>query len=456
MNCTITTGNDAYKWRRVVLNVILAFGLIVQNTAASAQPSQDEGVISEIEKINLQTSTDKALTERQVIEFALANSRRLRSLNTNVEIAKYRLNSSGRIRNPELRLSEISSRYYTDQSDELRVGLRWRIPKLGELGEEKQQARVRLSDRRVREIRYSHELIAKVRRSYASVIMYDQLEEIAQTRVMVENERIKTIENLVEFGHRSIVYFTKAKMWHAESESDYARAIQRQGLARRRLTKRAGIAEDTPLVWEELPEIEQDLDHLVMIAYENRPEIDLVQHRIELAVKQNNYERYKLIPWPNFIDISYHIEEPDRRDWAEFRIGISLPFFNWNRGNIKATNLAVKKKEDEYNAIRESIADEIRSAYAIYKDLALDLRNFKRNSDNLIFDANKVIAQAKKHETLMPDEVMEMELTILDVNKLLSEKRRDLAHALIDLYYALGIEGHENLMQPEVNTPDTR
>ena len=122
-----------------------------------------------------------------------------------------------------------------------------------------------------------------------------------------------------------------------------------------------------------------------------------------------------------------------------------MPLFDWNIGNIRATNLVVKKKEEEYNAIQETIADEVRVAYIHYRDLLLDWKNFKINADDLITNARKVVNEAKLHEVLMPDEVMEMELTIIDTQKLLSEKRRNLAHALIDLYYAIGIERHEQL-----------
>ena len=65
----------------------------------------------------------------------------------------------------------------------------------------------------------------------------------------------------------------------------------------------------------------------------------------------------------------------------------------------------------------------------------------------MITDAKKVISEAKEHETLMPDEVVEMELTILDTQKLLGEKKRDLAHALFELYYVIGVEGYEKLVQ---------
>ena len=424
------------KWQIVFFNIVSMTILIIFSTPLFPQSgtSSNDGT---------------AMTEQEVIELALKYCRKLQSLSTNVEIANYRLNSSGWIRNPELRLSDISTRYYTEEFDELRVGLRFRLPKLGELGEEKQQARVELWDRRVQENRYRQEFIARVRKDYANVLMYDQLAELAQKRVAKADERIRIIEQLVELGSRSVVYFTKAKMWHAESKNDLSRALQNQGLARRKLAKRTSIAENTSLILEDLPEVTQDQDELIKLAIEKRPEIELVQQRIELANKQQKFEYLKLVPWFNFIDISYHVEQDRNRDWGEFMAGINLPLFNWNIGNIKATHLAVKKKEDESDAVRESIEDEVRSAYIIYKDLLLDWQNFKSSAEELISSAAAVINEAKQHETLMPDEVAEMEWTIFDTQKLLAEKRRELAHALIDLYFAIGaigVEGHEQLV----------
>ncbi|HEX9974076.1 MAG TPA: TolC family protein, partial [bacterium] len=286
----------------------------------------------------------------------------------------------------------------------------------------------------------------RVRKDYTNVLMFDQLAELAQKRAAKADERIRIIEQLVELGNRSVVYFTKAKMWHAESKNDLARAIQNQGLARRKLAKRTSIAESAPLILEELPEVTQDLDELIKLAFENRPEIELVQQRIELANKQQKFEYLKLIPWLNFVDVSYHVEKDRYRDWGEFMAGINLPIFNWNLGNIKATHLAVKKKADESEAIKESIEEEVRSAYIIYKDLLLDWKNFKSSAEELISSAAAVVNEAKQHETLMPDEVVEMEWTIIDTQKLLTEKRQNVAHALIDLYFAIGIEGHEQLV----------
>ena len=140
------------------------------------------------------------------------------------------------------------------------------------------------------------------------------------------------------------MYFTKAKMWHAESKNDYARALQRQRMARRKLAKLAGIPEAAQLVADSLTEVSKDIDDIVRIAIENRPEFELVRERIELAVRQNKFERLKLMPWPTFIEMSYHKEKRQREDWGELMVGFNLPLFNWNLGNIRATNLAVQKE----------------------------------------------------------------------------------------------------------------
>ncbi len=423
---------------------VIIISLLLLTVVATAQLAQLDANAKQVVK-SANANMDSALTEQQVIDLALKYSRKLQSLGTSVAIANYRLNSCGRLENPELRISEVSTRYYADEFDELRVGLRFRLPRLGELGENKQKAQVDLWERRVEEIRFRQEFIAEIRKDYADVLMYDQLAELAQKRVAKADERMRIIEQLVELGNRSVVYFTKAKMWHAESKNDLTKAIQNQALARRKLAKRTSISENAPLILEDLPEATFDLEALLKLAIKNRPEIDLVQQRIVLANKQQKLEALKLIPSVRFIELSYHAEKERHQDWGELMTGITLPLFNWNIGNIKATNLAVKKKEDESAAIKEAIEEEVRSAYIIYQALLLEWKTFKVSAEELIDNAATVINQARHHATLMPDEVVEMEWTIFDTQRILAEKRNKLAHALFDLYFTIGIERPEQL-----------
>jgi len=397
----------------------------------------------------------KKITVNEAIQQALNNSRKMESLATNTQIAEYRYDSSGKLNNPELRYKEESHRSFLKDINEKRLGIRWRPPRIGELSEDRQQARVEVWDRKVDEIRYRHQLVARVRRSYTSVLMYDALAELEKSRLALEDERIKVINQMVALGRRSVVYQTKARMWHAESQNDYLRAQQNQRLARRKLARRCGISENVALSPYDIgfPKITMGLDSLSVLAFQNRPEINLVTQRIRLAEKQKHYETMKLLPWPAFVEYSYRLDrDKNNDDWdesrerfRELRVGIDLPIFDWNVGNIKATRLAVKRKEGQSEAVREGLEDEVRDTYHIYMDLLLDWQNFSRDAELMISDAEAIINETGTHQTLMPDEVYEMELTLIDTRKLLCQKRRDLAHSLIELCFVLGLESPDLL-----------
>ena len=388
-------------------------------------------------------SASAAFTESQIIQLALKYSPTIQSLGTSVKIAEYRLKSSGRIRNPELRISDVSTRYYTEEFDKLRTGLRWRLPQPGELGEEKQQARVEYWEKQVDAIRNRQKFITDMRKDFADVLMYDRLAELEQQRLTKETERESIIEALFNMGNRTVVQYFKAKMEHMESQNHLDRILKNQKTARRRLAGLTHIQENSTLVADELPEIPDELAALVTLAVQNRPEIELEKQRSALAGKKKKAEYMKLIPWPSFIEISYHMEKVRDRDWGEFMAGINLPLFNWNGGNIKASNLVVEKRTREYKATMESLENEVRSAYLNYSDRLIELKNFRNNAGKLISYADTLTQEAGQHGTLMADEILEIELTVIETEKLLAEKRRNLSCALADLYNALGIEGYE-------------
>jgi outer membrane protein TolC len=319
------------------------------------------------------------------------------------------------------------------------------LPQLGEMGEDRQDARVRLWELKSDQLLYRQELIAEARRDYFSVILHDKLKDISEKKVALEERRLKVIEEMVTVGTRSIVYYTKAKMRHTDSVNDYTREIQNQIEARRKLAKRTGMDINTPLQETELPEVTLGLDRLIEIACQNRPEIQLVDQRIELAAKRNRREFFKVLPQFSFIQYNHHIETGTKDDWGELALGIEIPLFNWNYGNIKAASLAVRKKSEESDAIKETIGYQVQAAYTVYEDLLLDWKNFGRESGNLIIEATQVIEQAKQHQTLLMDEVMEMEMTILETQEILAQKKKDLADALLDLCIAVGVEDYASL-----------
>jgi outer membrane protein TolC len=385
----------------------------------------------------------RTVTETEAIALALKQSRRLQSLAANVEIAGHRLSSSGPLPNPELRVSNLSTRSYDERFDELRLGLRIRLPDLGERREDREKARTEYWERKVEQERYGQELAARVRHDFADALAEDRLAELAERRVEILDRRIGMIEQMIRIGERSIVYYIKAKSMRAEAHNDLARAVQSQNEARRQLARRTGLSLDAPLAEGPLPEAPGDRDRLIQTALARRPETGLVRQEVEYATAQRNFERLKLLPWLNYVQVSYHREQTRNRDWGEVSAGIELPLFDWNIGNIKATNLAVRKRQARTDGVRETIEEEVGSAYAVYRDLWLDWRNFSAIADTNLRDAEDVVSKSPGFEALRSDEIMELELTSLETRRLLVEKRRDLANALADLLFALGAESLE-------------
>lgn len=436
------------------LIAFVATGLSMLGICSPVFSSELSGIYPTIRAVDAivasETEDQAVMRESEAIRLALENSRQISTESTRVQIAESRLNSAGMVRNPELRISEISTKYFTDEFDELELGLRWRPPNLGELGERKQRWKVRLWEQKVEEKRTRDRLILRVRRRYATVIMLDELIELTTRREEMEKKRIELIEGMMDMGQRSIVYFTKSKLWLTESRNEYSRIVQWRNSTRLRLARLTNSSATVKVFKEELPVIDMSFDRLLKIANENRPEVGLVSERKELARAQYDLERFKLIPWFSYIELSYHLEN-NKPDSGELKLGIELPLFDWNRGNITATRMAIERREGQTGAIEERIEYEVQDSYSLYNDALLDWNLTQSDSQEFIDTARKVIETSKAHNTILPDEVYELERSIVETEKLLSEKRRNLAHALYELFFALGVEDAEAIFGAATN-----
>jgi outer membrane protein TolC len=388
----------------------------------------------------------RTLTEEQAIELAIKNSRKVNAAHVRVRIADAQLESAGGVENPELRVSNLSTRYFTDGFDELELGLRWKPPRLGELPEAEQDARVALWEQRVIAQQERALLVTEVRKAYADLIMHGKLREFARQRIDVETRRIRIVESMTDLGLRSIVYLTKARLWITEAKNLYTLETRRYMDAENELKKLTGVDSELRAVEEELPTVDLPMDALFAIADANRLETRLTKEEEVLAQRRFNLERYSLIPWFSFVEVAYHLEN-NREDWGELMFGLDLPLFNWNTGNIKAAKIAMQRRAGQTDAMVERIEAALRLANDRYNQALIDYNLIRNDSTTLIETAQRVIDEAQRHTTTPLDEVLELETTILEARMLLCEKRGMLAHALADLYEVLGVEDHSQLVR---------
>lgn len=424
---------------RVVIGVLFSIGLLM-SCVVMATESETQAEI---------------MTEADAIRLAFDRSHKCEYLETDVDIARFRLESAGMIENPELRLRNVLNRSDSEENGDLRMGLRWKPPRFGELKEEKREAEVDVSDREIDYIRYRDELTRKVREAYADVVRQDTLADLAACRLDLETTRLALIEKMVNLGRRSVVYLTKAKMWLTESRHELTQCVNRKKAARRKLAEWTGSSEEMKVTCEDIREVDHDLEALIGIACEHRPEIDSAVRQTELAMQRSRVDRLAIIPQPTFFDVSYDFDD-NQDERVELRMGIEIPLFNWNRGNIKASDRVVQRKMDKASAVREQIADDLRDAYEVYADALTDWQSFNKDLDEMMSDTRTVIRQAGDHDVLAPDEVLELDLVLIETQRILAEKRYNLAEALADLFFEMGVDGFESIAAEAANVSLSR
>ena len=386
-----------------------------------------------------------SLTAEAAVKLALGNSRQLQSLDTMVEIQDHRGRAAGWLDNPELRFRNLSARTVDGDFDELEIGIRWRPPTLGAAAEERQQDQVQLWERRVEAERAREWLASRVRRACADVVLYRELVRLASDRVDNEVRRIAQIKTMMDLGRRSIVYYTNAKTIVSDAKNEQTRHVQALRDEERRLQRLTAVDARIEVVLEPLPAVEATQEQLLAIAHAHRPEVQLVEARQLLAVRRHQRERRRVQPWLSVVEVSRHWER-GADDRNELMFGVEIPLFGRSDGRIQAARLGIARKEAQSLALRERIEDEVYDTFAAYTEARLAWQLARDDGGELIAEASRVIAEATAHGTVPADEVLELERAILDTEVVLAERRRELAHTVYFLYYALGIEGPDQAL----------
>jgi outer membrane protein TolC len=434
----------------------LALWLLLPVTPGLAQPALTQAAAPAPEDLlpPIDDAGGQVLTSSQTVERALQSSRALEVMQDDVAMAVQRLGAAKGLNNPELRFRTNTNDSFKDRFDLLAFGLRWQPPELGELGLRERTESVRLWEGRVDAARKRLELAARARRAYEDLVVLEQLYRLRRERLEMETRRVALVGQMKDLGRRTIVYFTKARMRLGEHRTDLYRLEQARSDARRELERLAGLGPEARLAVKAEPWPEVVLTHERMreLAARHHPEAALLKERSALAQARYDRERFRRVPWPTFVELGYHAERNDP-NWIELRLGLELPLFNWNGGNVRAAELAVTRKETQAAALDERLGERMHASYAAYRDAWTDWQLSSRESATLIADTRAVIATAAQHQNLPADELLELELTILDARAVICEKRHTMALALIKLLEALGVEDASGLDQPTPAAP---
>ncbi|MFA6034786.1 MAG: TolC family protein [Myxococcota bacterium] len=385
------------------------------------------------------------LGEDEAIRLALAGSREIPVLE-GVVAAQEKLVRYARydVRNPELRLGDISTKYFEPgENKELEVGLRWHPPRLGELGMKEQEERVGLWERKSGARLHRLDLVARVRKAYARVAMFQEYSELASRQEELEGLRLKAVEGLVNAGERPFMALVSARKRQLKSKMTAAMARQQLAESKEKLAALAGVSGIGMVVVQTPPLSVPEKSVVSRVASANRPEAELDRQRAELVRREYGYERYRLIPWFTFVQIDYRYESL-KPDWGELKLGIELPLFNYRTGERASTAILRDQIPGAAAAMAGEIERRVLDALAAYNTARADYMALAVNDAWNGGDPSALVNEAKKHN-LMADDVLELELSDIELKELRLKAGLELSDAAVALCLAAGVESWDGL-----------
>jgi cobalt-zinc-cadmium efflux system outer membrane protein len=208
-----------------------------------------------------------------------------------------------------------------------------------------------------------------VRRSYSEIILRKKEIELASQNLEAMRQFFSRVQLRYNSGQTLKNDFQRAKIELLKAENDYLSAQTELKTGKARLNLILGRTMDADFeIVEELKEEELSLtfEEIQAIGSENRPDIKIAD--FELDITRNNLFKERLNRLPSYYLGFKRVDEDDRDDYAVL-VGVSLPFWNLNQGEVKKAQAEKDIQEQRVKTVRSQASLDIYEAY-----LKADLR----------------------------------------------------------------------------------
>ena len=393
---------------------------------------------------------DTPLREDEAVQMGLGHNRALQALQNQVSAQGHRADSTVlKLRNPEVRLGDLSTRYFDSEVNnrELQIGIRWKPPKLGELNQAQDEEAVVLWESKVKQWEARRDLIVSIRESYAALAMLQQRRELARQRLSLLKTSLQTIAELGNLGGRSSLDRIKAHRKQLMAQKELAGIESRCNDEAARLSSLTGSPLRFLVQWIDPPALALDTVFLKNKLLAHHPARHLANQRAQLSKTRYWAERTSLIPWPTTLDLSYHYESR-QQDWGELMVGFEIPLFNWNLGPLRATAIERENASVSSHAVEDKIEESLWERLADYRRSLAEYQALHQEAKGVLDRTEDLTAKARSLQW-PEDGILEMELENNELRTMVLDAAYDLKLAAIRLGGVLGLERDEELMEGE-------
>ena len=386
------------------------------------------------------------VTEEEAVRRALERSGDVEAQRSQVAIVAARSRSAGVLDNPELRLNRRTS---DDPLERLEVGLRWRVPRVWTLGAARDRWRAQEGLEEV-DLQWALQDVAGLTRTSCAELGYlTEMEESQTVLVSGLNQVVRLMQSQIRMGTATDLDLRTTQFVLLEAESDLQQVIQRRAQVQGDLAHLTGIA--TPVRGCAPTETLSDLDiePLLTLAWDHRPELQETRWRHRRAAASLHLERAEAIPWLSFIGPAVRFDsrpgavdgtgDTAGRTWFEFQIGIDIPIFDGNGGNIRAETLALEAEVTRAELLTRDIEQQVTDALRRYETAATALRELEQSAADRLAGADELLASALQYGSVDPDWAFDIVRRRAGAAQALARQRLRVEQARVDLYVALGI-----------------
>lgn len=317
---------------------------------------------------NVEESTPTTLTVDRAIALAKKNSSRLLALQAAAAAAEANIAAADRIKNPELRVSQIRLQELLANTPQVRTALRFFPERPGAVAADVAEARAKhalaLANLRAEELTIEDD----VRWAFDDVALLDA--EIAALNAMAEVRRsiAKHLQSRVAGGESTSLEETLANLSAIETDSDAERQSAQRKQAMASLLAVVGIMSitnieiknDPTLAWPP-PDLPSE-QTLVERALKRSPEVAVAAARLDATDARAFAERAKRFPWFSFLEVGYEFAPKSNPGYAwTFQGGMDLPIFDTNRKGIAASDAGKTAALRTFEAEVERVANDVRA-----------------------------------------------------------------------------------------------
>lgn len=308
------------------------------------------------------SAAEVRLSVQGASDYAIRHNPGLVAARYQIDEAKARRYGVGRFSNPEFEVEHLQSTSSAERSTGIR--LEQRFPVTARLRLEKRIADAQIEAARA-EVRNAERQVAKEAQEAAvKLLALRERVKIAKGQASNSGELANFLQRRVESGEVSNLDALQVDLESQQLETEVVELETQEALLLGELRIQLGVSHNTRIVLQEqlAPVAPGGMD------WRERPDLLAARIQADAAIDEiglaraNRWEDWTLSLKGEFSD---EIDEPDGLEDEQF-IGVSvkvpLPVWNDNKGKIRETSAAAKRKEAEVASIENKVANEAGAA----------------------------------------------------------------------------------------------